>query len=168
MARITDFTLHQMKAGRTLTINNVADALQLLSIIRTLDDITQELNAVMACWASDEDLMKTDSMEQIINTARRIYGDETLYNLLQEIGRSVDFLQAFAEILNGAIEKPKAKRLEALQAERVENYKQYAREITPMVQIYLEENFKTITGLYKKLEKENRQEQNREGDEVTQ
>ena len=150
-----------------MTINALVDALQLNSIIETLEDITQELNATMACWASDKDLASEESRAQIINTVRRVQGDETLYNLLQEIGRSVDFLQAFAEILEGSIEKPKAKQLKALQETRIKNYKQYVRETTPIIQAYLKENYKIITELYKKLEEDTRQEQSSKGDEVT-
>lgn len=157
MAKITSITQHQLKTGRILTPEAIMDALQLISVLQATDDITQELNGVMACWASEEDLMDPVNRQPLLNTAAQIIGNEALYNLRVEIGRSIDLLGDLEKILDGMIEPPKAQRLEALQAARIEHYKEYAKKDDMIIKKYMKTGYETLTDLARQLEKMNQQ-----------
>ena len=139
MAQITDFMQYQLQTGKVLARDKAIEAFSALSVLLALEDITQEINAVVHIYSDKELFPDEKTKRERMTAAAKMFTNGRMYNLQKLLFMHAANLYRAAETLTPYIEEPPAKDKLELKRQREALISEYMEQRRPFVCAYLKE-----------------------------
>lgn len=108
MGKIEDFTMHKLKHGDALSVDQGVEALGMVAIFGALQLITQEINAVAHCFGDEELFPKPEDVKRKAKQAAILLGNDNMYNLRELLRIHTANLEGVTRLVDSLVTEPDA------------------------------------------------------------